>query len=583
MQRLLLINDSDADYQQYRELLASNDQLFSEINHAISVEAAKDRFLLDPHDVYLIDISPDESAMELVRDANRSGCDGPIILVLEDYSEAMDKKAIELGAADVLPKGELSGALILRAIRHANERKRSKQKLAFLATHDSLTEAPNRTLLNKHLVRGLAKSSRTHNKLAVLFIGIDRFQMVNDSLGHDVGDQLLRLFSQRLQSISRTKDTVARIGGDEFIQLIEDVKNPQQVKSIANKIIQSMSMPFHFGGHELYLSASIGIAMYPDDGETPEILLKNADSALHQAKDNGRNTHTFYNASMNGADFSFIELGRELRHALIGKQFHIFYQPQIDIKTQQVVGAEALLRWHHPSKGWIGPDQFIPIVEDCGLMTKLGEWIIRSVAKQISQWQSAGIPDIRIAINVSGKQLKETNLKRLLQEVIAYHNIKPQLLELELTESILIENVDQNNELLSDIRSLGIHLAIDDFGTGYSSLSYLKHFPINVLKIDQCFVKNMMTDACDRAIVESLINLAHKIKLKVIAEGVETKQQLVLLSNYGCDEIQGYLFSKPLEAQAFSDYLCQYAQAGSLDIAKSISRPPPQNQHQKIS
>jgi diguanylate cyclase (GGDEF)-like protein/PAS domain S-box-containing protein len=434
------------------------------------------------------------------------------------------------------------------------QRKRDEETIRHLAYDDALTGLPNRTLFNDRLTLALAQAHRNQGKLAVMLMDLDRFKIINDTLGHAVGDQLLRGVARRLINSLREGDTVARLGDDEFAFLLPGMDQVEDVAKTAQKIIEILKSAFYFEGHELHVTPSIGIALYPNDGEDAQTLLKNANTALHRAKEQGRNTYQLYTPAMNATALERLALESRLYRALEREEFVIYYQPQINIHTGGVVGVEALVRWRHPKLGLILPGKFIPLAEETGFIIPLGEWVLLTACAQNKAWQDAGLPPLRMAVNLSISHFKREDLTKMLAQVLEKTGLHPNYLELELTESIGMENVERAITKLQELKALGVKLSIDDFGTGYSSLSYLKRFPIDTLKIDQSFVQHIPTNPNDAAITTAIIAMAHSLNLKVIAEGVETEEQLTFLRPYRCDEMQGFLFSKPMPAEEFIQF-----------------------------
>ena len=434
-----------------------------------------------------------------------------------------------------------------------------EEQLYYMAHYDALTGLPNRLLLKDRLQQALASAERQKTFVAVLFVDLDRFKYINDSLGHMAGDSLLRAVAQRLGKNLRSEDTISRLGGDEFVIIISHSSNIQESLSItttiAKKLMTDLSIPFNIHDHQIYSTASVGIACYPNDGQTTDELLKNADSAMYHAKSIGKNNYQFYSKILNAAALERLDMENSLRHALERHEFELYYQPKIDAKTKQICGAEALLRWNHPTKGRISPAQFIPLCEEIGLIVPIGEWVIDTACMQVKRWQDQCLTPLRIAVNLSPLQFRQPDLIKQIKNSLQKNAINPNKLELEVTESIAMGDIDKTIETLGIFKSIGLHLSIDDFGTGYSSLNYLKRFPIHTLKIDQSFIRNINTSFEDAAIVRSIITLAHSLKLSVVAEGVETKEQFDYLYHHECDEIQGYLFSPPISIDEFTKLL----------------------------
>jgi diguanylate cyclase (GGDEF)-like protein/PAS domain S-box-containing protein len=450
---------------------------------------------------------------------------------------------------------------VLAIVRDVTERIRAEEQILRLAHYDSLTGLPNRLLFKDRLSQAMANAQRYGRKVAVMFLDLDHFKRINDTLGHNFGDLLLQRVGDRLMtcvrstdSIARmvpeeTKPTVARMGGDEFILMLSNIKQVQHVAIVAQRILNGLSQPFVVGTQEIYTSVSIGITIYPIDSEDPETLLKYADTAMYQAKEKGRNNYQFYTGSMNVAAVERFTTENQLRRALARNEFQLYYQAQVDIRRRKVVGVEALVRWVHPEKGLVSPLSFIPLAEETGLIVPIGQWILRTACAQNQIWQKAGFAPVRMTVNISSVQFREKNFVENVVRTLADIGLDPQHLELELTEGVVMENVETTLATLHALKERGIQLAIDDFGTGYSSLSYLKRFPIHTLKIDRSFVKDLDRDPNAAAIGKSIIGLAHNLSLQVVAEGVETEQQMEFLQKCGCDHMQGYLFHMPEPAE----------------------------------
>ncbi|MDR3392668.1 MAG: EAL domain-containing protein [Sulfuriferula sp.] len=433
--------------------------------------------------------------------------------------------------------------------RDITERKQFEGELQRQATHDALTGLPNRVLLQEHLARELARSDRFHFLVAVLFLDVDNFKRINDSLGHAAGDALLCSVAERLRSYLRPSDLVARYGGDEFTIVMGEIGTVEDVSLIAHKLREAFSAPFSIPGQEVYVAFSTGISIYPHDGSDAESLLKNADAAMYKAKLIGRNQYQFYAPDMNARGQELLTLETSLRRALERNEFVLYYQPQQALADNEVIGFEALIRWQHPERGLIEPVEFIAMLEETGLIVPVGAWVLREACAHYKSCRDAGYKPIRISVNVSARQFVDLQLVKMVQDVLLQHNMLPEHLEIEITESTVMQDVQSAGEILAALDALGVRLAIDDFGTGYSSLAYLKRFPLDVLKIDQIFVQDLPHDANDSAIVEASISLGHKLGLEVIAEGVATAEQLAFLQMHGCDMIQGYYFGRPMSAK----------------------------------
>lgn len=435
------------------------------------------------------------------------------------------------------------------------ERKASEDHVRHLAHHDALTSLPNRMLLMERLSHALTHAHRQGKMVAVMFLDLDRFKNINDTLGHTVGDQLLKNVAERLSECVREDDTVARLGGDEFVIVLEDVFSIQDVAGIAQKLINAMERPVMLERQELFVTTSIGISVYPDDGDNADTLIKHADTAMYRAKEQGRNNSQFYTADMNERALERLTMENSLRHALERNEFLLYYQPQVDLKTRSITGMEALLRWQHPDFGLVSPSRFIPIAEETGLIVPIGEWVLRAACFQNKAWQDAGMPRLHVAVNLSARQFKQPNLVNVVSQALADSGLEPCYLELEITESIAMEHAEETITRLNELKAMGVAISMDDFGTGHSSLSYLKRFPIDTLKIDQSFVQDVLLDSQDAAIAAAISTMARSLKMKVVTEGVETQEQVGFLREHDRDEVQGYYFSHPLPADAFADLL----------------------------
>ena len=433
------------------------------------------------------------------------------------------------------------------------ERREAEERMRHIAQHDALTGLPNRLSLLMRLAQLLPEARRHQWQLALMFIDLDRFKIINDTLGHQVGDELLREVACRLSTVVRETDFVARLGGDEFVIILPGISAPSDAAIVAGKIISALSTPIQTEGHELHTSPSIGISIFPDDGPDGDTLLKNADTAMYHAKSAGRNNYQFFSADMNLATTERLDIERKLRHAITRNELTLCFQPQFHADASQPTGVEALVRWLHPTDGMIAPNRFIPVAEETGIIVEIGEWVLINACRTMKHWIDAGLKPMRMAVNVSARQLRRRDFCETVAGALAESGLPSELLELEITESSVMENPEEAVQILQRLGRMGVSLAIDDFGTGYSSLAYLKLFPIDRLKIDRSFVADIETDLNDRAIALGTIALAHSLGLQVIAEGVETEDQLDLLRSNGCDEVQGYLISKPLNsATAFA-------------------------------
>jgi len=459
---------------------------------------------------------------------------------------------VEASISRMMHAGKSLYSVILNDI---TTRKRDEERLKFLANYDQLTALPNRSLFNQRLERALAHAQRFNKGLAVLFLDLDRFKNINDTLGHEAGDSVLKEVAARLMGCVREIDTVARLGGDEFVVLIEQVTEVRQAGSVAHKLIRTMAEPLLQGGHECSVTASVGISTYPADGDDGATLLKNADIAMYRAKEQGKNNVQFYTPTMNIHSLQRLTLESGLRRALQREEFVLHYQPKVNIASGRVTGMEALVRWKRPESGMVSPAEFIPLAEETGLIVAIGEWVLKAACEYTQAWHREGVPPLRVAVNLSARQFAQASLVSDVARILDMTGLQPAALDLEITESMVMGNPEQAIQTLRQLKSMGISLSIDDFGTGYSSLGYLKRFPLDHIKIDRSFIKDIPEDNDDATITRTIIAMAHNLRLKVIAEGVETEAQLNFLREHGCDEIQGYYFSRPLPADEFTALL----------------------------
>lgn len=464
-------------------------------------------------------------------------------LELNGISKSGEVLDLRLSVSETAVAGTRSFTIMVQDI---SERHTFESKLAYMATHDALTGLPNRTLFNDRLEQALAHASRNDRLVALMFLDLDRFKNINDTLGHDIGDLLLKAVAERLKACVRADDTLARLGGDELTLIMDDLDHVDSATIVAQKILFALEQPFHLAGHEIFISGSIGITFYPfDDIEAGE-LVKNADTAMYSAKNLGGNNFQFYTAKMNAMVRSQLDMETRLRYALERNELFLHYQPQIDLESGRILSVEALLRWQNPELGLVPPAQFIPIAEDTGLILPISEWVLRAACAQAVAWQKAGLGMICVAVNLSARQFAQPDLVEMINSILDETGLEACDLDLELTESMVMHSTERTITTMHQLKRLGVLISIDDFGTGYSSLSYLKRFPIDILKIDRSFVRDITINPDDAAIASAIIAMAHNLKLKVIAEGVETAEQLVFLRDHRCSAVQGYYFSEPL-------------------------------------
>jgi diguanylate cyclase (GGDEF)-like protein/PAS domain S-box-containing protein len=504
-----------------------------------------------------------EDVFKIINSATRLPTVNPVQRVLDSNEATMlaadtllikrdgTEIAIEDSSSPIRDENhQLTGVVIV--FHDVSAAKAMKTKMEHLAQHDYLTNLPNRVLLNDRLNQAIEVAKRHDTKLALLFLDLDNFKHINDSLGHETGDKLLQLVTKSINDCLRASDTLSRQGGDEFIILLGDIKFGEDAVLTAEKILDTLSLPHKLSDCELHITTSIGISIYPTDGTTAEELIKNADTAMYVAKENGRNNYQFFKSKMNVRAVERQTLEASLRFALEKNQFLLHYQPKVNLITRQVTGVEALLRWTHDEWGEVLPDRFIPVAEESGLIVPIGRWALLEACKQAKIWQEDGLPNMTMAVNISSKEFMQKNFVSDVSELILTTQIDPTNLELEITESVLMRDAKASKAILSQLKELGLILVVDDFGTGYSSLSYLQQFPIDVLKIDRSFVSAIQSDTDEGAIISAIINMGNSLKLKVIAEGIETQIQLDFLIDRNCQEGQGFFLSKPLTADQFA-------------------------------
>ena len=568
-EQILIIDDERAVRNILREAL--NERY--ECAAVGSAEEALARLSVKKFDLVISDINLGGiSGLEMIPQVKAAAPDTVVMMISGEQTIESAIEAMRVGAFDYITKPfalQHAEAAVRRALDHHSllEEKRLYEnhleelvrqrtaELDHLAYYDALTDLPNRILFEDRLTQALATAHRHGQTLGMLFLSVDRFKKVNDTLGHAIGYRLLQEMAGRMTNCVRAGETVARFEGDEFALLLTQITGTEDVVEITNCINRSLKRPFSLDGQELFITTSMGISLYPDDGADAPTLLKNAGAALYRAKKQGRDNYQFYTADMNAKALKRLTLENSLRRALERKEFEVYYQPQVDINSKQVVGMEALVRWRHPELGLVSPAEFIPLAEDTGLIVPIGEWILRTACAQSKSWQEEGLAPLHVAVNLSARQFQQQNLSELVVQVLQETGLNPCGLELEMTESSIMKNAESAVRTLSELKEMGVKISVDDFGTGYSSLGYLKSLPIDRLKIDQSFVRDVTTDPDDAALVMAIITLAHNLRLKVIAEGVETEEQLRFLHLLRCDEGQGYWFSKPLPVEACKQFL----------------------------
>jgi diguanylate cyclase (GGDEF)-like protein len=548
-----------------RDLLSDVEAAAYEIDWVTSYDSAIDKINNGHHDVYLFDYRLGEhTGLDLIIDVIGRGSNIPIILLTGQGDHDVDVSAMKAGAMDYLVKGQINSFMLERAIRYAIERKRTEEQIFRMAFYDSLTNLPNRVLFLDRLKQAISHAERNQHMLAVMFLDIDNFKRINDTFGHHLGDELLKGCADRLTGVLRKSDAVtrqimpdlfARLGGDEFTVLLTEIRDASDAALVARRILKVLSRPFVLDNRELFISTSIGIAIYPHDGKDVDSLLKNADAAMYHAKGQGKNNYQYYMESMNASALERLTLENDLRKAIEREEFILYYQPRMHIRTGKISGVEALIRWIHPEKGLIPPDKFIPLAEETNLITYIDEWVLKNACMQGALWQKSGHTSLYLSVNISGTQFKHETLLEIIAESLSESGFNQQNLELEITESAIMENASSTLAVLYKLNKMGVNLSMDDFGTGYCSFSYLKSFPLDIIKIDRSFITDINKTEEDAAIVKAIISMSHNLKLTVIAEGVETEEQLSLLRKMGCDEMQGYLLSNPLPVDQIEAFL----------------------------
>lgn len=574
--RILLVEDDKDDYVITRDLLSEVEGSDYFLEWVTTYESAIEMIKSNNYDVYLFDYRLGErTGLELLRETAASGNKVPVILLTGQGDKEVDMEAMNAGASDYLVKGNIDSQILERSIRYAIEHRKAKDQILHMAYYDSLTDLPNRVSFKDMVNKAINIDDYAGTLSAIMFLDLDNFKRINDTFGHTAGDALLKEVAERLTSCLRKEDcvarnvkdeqsdAVARIGGDEFTILLT-VDEIQDIAKVAQRILDTLSDPFDIESTDLFVTASIGIAIHPIDGEDVESLLKNADAAMYHAKSKDKNNYKFYKKTMNEAALRRLTIENNLRRAVEDNNFSLYYQPKMEISTGRIIGMEALIRWSHPEMGEITPTEFIPLAEETGLILQVGEWVLRTACLQSKAWQQAGIAPLRVSVNMSGKQLRHQNVIGTVAAIMDDTGIDPDSLELEITESVVMESVDYTLDILDELKKLGVRLAMDDFGTGYSSFSYLKRIPMDVIKIDRSFIQDITIDPHDRTIISAIIVMAHSLEMEVVAEGVETEKQLSFLCTKKCDEMQGFLLSRPMPPDEATEFLMKESRGEGL-------------------
>jgi diguanylate cyclase (GGDEF)-like protein len=564
--RVLLVEDSEHEQHRIRRMLAGSNAAQFRLRCATCVEDALRVLKQSAYDIVLFDLSlPEGTGLEPLLRAKIATSSVPIIALTAENDDALAVRALRLGAQDYLVKPTCNAELLIRTIRHAIERhrtlislQRARQREHFLATHDGLTGLPNRSFFQDLLQRSLAHAERNRTQLAVLYLDLDGFKGINDTLGHAVGDELLRSIGERLGAAVRRSDVVARLGGDEFAAMLQDIREEYGAAKVATNLVHAAGRPLVLAGRQYSLAVSVGIAMFPRDGTNPDTLMQNADAAMYQAKARGGGGYQFYQQGVNGVAARKIEVGDRLAEALGRREFSLHYQPLRHAVTGRVTGAEALLRWTNEGLGPVPPDEFVPLAEDSGLIAPVGEWVLRTACAEAKGWQVTSLPPIRVSVNVSGRHAA---LVKAIPVIVRESGIEPAWLELEITESTILNGDDAMLTALRETDRMGVALALDNFGTGYGSLNCLRRLPIRRVKIDRSLVAKIDTSSDARALTAAIVAMARSLELRIVGAGVETAEQAKFLREQGCDELQGYLFSPPLPAEEFARLLSQEPRA----------------------
>ena len=559
--KVLMVEDSDPAARLVQEILREVEGTRFEIVRATRLCDALVRLSEIRYDAILLDLAlPDAVGLEALTTVNEAAPEVPVVVLTGLENEAIACQALKNGAQDYLVKGQGDGRLLARSIRYAVERMHSQRQINFLAHHDGLTGLPNRTLFLDRLDHALALARRDQSRVAVLFLDVDRFKLVNDTYGHAAGDGLLIAVAERLRTSTRESDTVGRLGGDEFAVILTEIKRLEDVSAFAEKLLKTLSSSVLIGDREVFFSVSIGVSTCPDDATDAGTLLRTADLAMYRSRRDRRGSFRFYGSPPEGVAAAGTQLAADLRLALVREELCLHYQPLISLESGRIVGCEALVRWQHPRLGMLSPSWFIPIAEENGLIGALGDWVLRAACASAKKWNSGGKRAVRVAVNLSTGQIGRPDLARSVAAALKRSGLAPEFLELELNEQSVLDDPEAIVENLREVRSLGVRLVVDDFGTGHFSLSHLRLFPIDGLKIDGSFVRGVVSDPADSSIVQAILAIARTLGLDTTAEGVETEDQLNFLTTHGCTRAQGYLFSRPLPPASMGRLLLERSQ-----------------------